>query len=121
MTGILVFLTATLAAFLATAYAAKVLSASFIRFRANHGLVAALMVAASLLGFAIWAGGKRGVPDPVKSLPAMNEKNVVTNDAQMPESTLHGYYAPTNFEADAAVFVRPADAETPALWQNHGV
>jgi len=121
MTRILVFLTATLAAFLAAAYAAKVLSESFIRFRTNHGLVAVLVFAASLLGFTIWAGGKRGGFEPVKSLPAMNEKIVAMRDTQMPGPTLHGYYAPTNFEADASVFVRPADAETPMLWQNHSV
>ena len=121
MTKILLFTTVALAVFLGAVYAAKVLTASFIRFRANHGFVAVLVFAASFLGFTIWAGGKRGVPEPVKSLPAMNGKIVATRDAQMPEPTLHGYYAPTNFEADVSVFVRPADAETPTLWQNHGV
>ena len=89
----------------AVAWAARLVSSEMQR----RGIAKSLLFVALSIPLAFWAGGKGG---------GVRAPSHVQNRAG---SSLHRYFAPTNFVADAEVFTRPTNAVTPAMWTRHSV
>ena len=89
----------------AVAWAARLVSSEMQR----RGLAKSLLFVALSIPLAFWAGGKGG---------GVRAPSHVQNRAGY---SLHRYFAPTNFVADAEVFTRPTNAVTPAMWTRHSV
>ena len=104
ITYAILLLAAGLAVYLAADCAIQAYAAALRRVCKTSGRGASIALLLAMAGFTYWAGGKGGAP--IRSVPP---------------PSLHGYLSPTNFATDASVFVRPPDAETPALWQTRSV
>lgn len=89
----------------AVAWAARLVSSEMQR----RGVAKSLLFVALSIPLAFWAGGKGG---------GIRAPSHVPNRTG---SSLHRYFAPTNFVADAEVFTRPTNAVTPTMWTRHSV
>lgn len=89
----------------AVAWAAHLVSLEMQR----RGVAKSLLFVALSIPLAFWAGGKGGGVRAPSHVPNRTG------------SSLHRYFAPTNFVADAEVFSRPTNAVTPTMWTRHSV
>ena len=88
----------------------------------RRGIAKTLLFVALSAPVAFWAGGKGGRENvKSKDVDSSNQTIQTIKQSNNRLSSLHRYFAPTNFAAGADVFMRPTNAVTPSMWTRHSV
>ena len=88
----------------------------------RRGIAKTLLFVALSAPVAFWAGGKGGRGNvKSKDVDSNNQTIQAIKQSNNRLSSLHRYFAPTNFAAGADVFMRPTNAVTPSTWTRHSV
>ena len=88
----------------------------------RRGIAKTLLFVALSAPVAFWAGGKGGRGNvKSKDVDSSNQTIQTIKQSNNRLSSLHRYFAPTNFAAGADVFMRPTNAVTPSMWTRHSV
>lgn len=88
----------------------------------RRGIAKTLLFVALSAPVAFWAGGKGGRENvKSKDVDSSNQTIQTIKQSNNRLSSLHRYFAPTNFAAGADVFMRPTNAVTPSMWTRHNV
>ena len=88
----------------------------------RRGIAKTLLFVALSAPVAFWAGGKGGRENvKSKDVDSSNQTIQTIKQSNNRLSSLHRYFAPTNFTAGADVFMRPTNAVTPSMWTRHNV
>ena len=88
----------------------------------RRGIAKTLLFVALSAPVAFWAGGKGGRENvKSKDVDSSNQTIQTIKQSNNRLSSLHRYFAPTNFTAGADVFMRPTNAVTPSMWTRHSV
>ena len=88
----------------------------------RRGIAKTLLFVALSAPVAFWAGGKGGRENvKSKDVDSNNQTIQAIKQSNNRLSSLHRYFAPTNFAAGADVFMRPTNAVTPSMWTRHNV
>ena len=88
----------------------------------RRGIAKTLLFVVLSAPVAFWAGGKGGRENvKSKDVDSNNQTIQAIKQSNNRLSSLHRYFAPTNFAAGADVFMRPTNAVTPSMWTRHNV
>ena len=86
----------------------------------RRGIAKTLLFVALSAPVTFWAGGKANVNRTVEDAESAREGSAIKQSNNR-LSSLHRYFAPTNFAAGADIFTRPTNAVTPSVWTRYSV